>query len=88
MVFFVMTCPDSLLLIMHLKFTVPPTFVEEATSSDLDIREDLPISLRCTAKGRPQPEIFWRREDGGEIILNNQNHNSSNKNSGECIFRI
>lgn len=53
----------------HLEVNVPPSFVEQSTSSDVDIREGFPASLRCTANGRPKPEISWRREDGNPISL-------------------
>lgn len=43
--------------------------MEQSTSSDVDIREGFPASLRCTANGRPKPEISWRREDGNPISL-------------------
>lgn len=33
----------------------------------MDISEGASVSLRCSAHGRPPPEISWRREDGQAI---------------------
>lgn len=49
--------------------TVPPYLNEELTSSDMDVREGSDVSLRCMAKGSPEPEVTWRREDGQEISV-------------------
>lgn len=51
------------------RLTVPPYLYEELTSSDTDAREGSDVSLRCMAKGSPEPEVTWRREDGQEISV-------------------
>lgn len=52
--------------------TVPPSFIEEKTSSDFDIAENSSATLNCLAKGRPEPQIVWRREDEQPIQLDSQ----------------
>ncbi|GFS97433.1 lachesin [Nephila pilipes] len=51
------------------KTILPPYLDEELTSSDTDVREGTDVSLRCVAKGSPEPEVTWRREDGQEISI-------------------
>lgn len=51
---------------------VPPSFIEHATSSDVDVEQGASVSLHCAAEGRPAPQISWRREDGNPIIINSQ----------------
>ncbi|KAG8201013.1 hypothetical protein JTE90_021474 [Oedothorax gibbosus] len=53
----------------YLEVVVPPYLNEELTSSDMDVREGSDVSLRCMAKGSPEPEVTWRREDGQEISV-------------------
>ncbi|GFY55186.1 lachesin [Trichonephila inaurata madagascariensis] len=53
----------------YLEVVVPPYLDEELTSSDKDVREGTDVSLRCVAKGSPEPEVTWRREDGQEISI-------------------
>ncbi|GFY18876.1 lachesin [Trichonephila clavipes] len=53
----------------HYFFVLPPYLDEELTSSDKDVREGTDVSLRCVAKGSPEPEVTWRREDGQEISI-------------------
>ncbi|XP_023244457.1 lachesin-like [Centruroides sculpturatus] len=53
----------------YLDVTVPPSILEEKTSSDTMIDERSKVSLRCTASGYPTPTITWRREDGKDINL-------------------
>ncbi|GFV08161.1 protein CEPU-1 [Trichonephila clavipes] len=48
---------------------IPPHIEEEETSSDTEVREGSDVSLRCVAKGSPDPETTWRREDGQEITI-------------------
>lgn len=62
---------------------MPPRFVERFTSSDEEVREDSSVSLRCRAKGSPEPDISWRREDGLPI---NAEKNSSDKGIGINII--
>lgn len=53
----------------YLDVLVPPSIVDEDTSSDTTVDENSKISLRCRADGYPKPTIMWRREDGREINL-------------------
>ncbi|XP_055939708.1 neurotrimin-like isoform X1 [Argiope bruennichi] len=53
----------------YLEVVVPPYLDEELTSSDTDVREGTDVSLRCVAKGSPEPDVTWRREDGQEISI-------------------
>ncbi|RWS15612.1 lachesin-like protein [Dinothrombium tinctorium] len=52
-----------------LDILVPPSIVEEETSSDVVVDERNKLSLRCKASGYPTPNITWRREDGKELNL-------------------
>ncbi|GIX98465.1 lachesin [Caerostris extrusa] len=49
--------------------SVPPSIVEENTSTDITVDERSRVSLRCKAAGYPSPRVVWRREDGKEINL-------------------
>ncbi|KFM76454.1 Lachesin, partial [Stegodyphus mimosarum] len=53
----------------YLDVTVPPSIVEDATSTDMTVDERSRVSLRCRAAGYPTPRVSWRREDGKEINL-------------------
>ncbi len=45
----------------------------------------LSIFIVCRARGYPEPIVTWRREDGAEIVLKDQ---QGQKQHGEafCIF--
>ncbi|CAL1263926.1 unnamed protein product [Larinioides sclopetarius] len=53
----------------YLDVTVPPSIVEEDTSTDITVDERSKVSMRCKAAGYPKPRVIWRREDGKEINL-------------------
>ena len=48
---------------------MPPDIVDESSTSDVTINEGECATLMCKAKGKPQPKITWRREDGERIVL-------------------
>ncbi|KAL1420863.1 hypothetical protein MTO96_004242 [Rhipicephalus appendiculatus] len=48
---------------------VPPSILDEETSSDVTVDEGSRVSLRCRASGYPPATILWRREDGREVNL-------------------
>ncbi|XP_077555319.1 lachesin-like isoform X2 [Haemaphysalis longicornis] len=48
---------------------VPPSILDEETSSDATVDEGSRVSLHCRATGYPPATILWRREDGREINL-------------------
>nr|XP_050865511.1 lachesin-like [Vespula vulgaris]XP_050865512.1 lachesin-like [Vespula vulgaris]XP_050865513.1 lachesin-like [Vespula vulgaris]XP_050865514.1 lachesin-like [Vespula vulgaris]XP_050865515.1 lachesin-like [Vespula vulgaris]XP_050865517.1 lachesin-like [Vespula vulgaris]XP_050865518.1 lachesin-like [Vespula vulgaris]XP_050865519.1 lachesin-like [Vespula vulgaris]XP_050865520.1 lachesin-like [Vespula vulgaris]XP_050865521.1 lachesin-like [Vespula vulgaris]XP_050865522.1 lachesin-like [Vespu len=52
-----------------LSVVVPPDFVSEDTSSDINIGEGGQVKLTCRARGIPRPRVSWRREDGKGIII-------------------
>ena len=49
-------------------FPVPPTIVDGRSSNDLVVREKERVNLTCEARGYPEPQILWRREDGKPIM--------------------
>ena len=63
---------------------VPPSIVDTRSSTDLVVREkekvfvkmmkkvanQFEVNLTCEARGYPQPQIMWRREDGRSITAN------------------
>uniref|UniRef100_A0A1A9V7E4 Ig-like domain-containing protein n=1 Tax=Glossina austeni TaxID=7395 RepID=A0A1A9V7E4_GLOAU len=49
--------------------TVPPNIDDALTSSDVIIREGDNVTLRCKAKGSPEPSIKWKRDDGLKIVI-------------------
>lgn len=51
----------------YVTVVVPPTIDEEKTSSDTEVREGNDVHLVCDARGAPEPEVKWRREDGFDI---------------------
>lgn len=51
-------------------FSVPPDILDYPTSTDMVAREGSNVTLRCAAKGTPQPTITWKRESGDYIHLN------------------
>ncbi|EEC19888.1 lachesin, putative [Ixodes scapularis] len=53
----------------YLHVVVPPRIDDENTSSDVEVRENSDVSLRCRATGTPEPDIKWRREDDALILL-------------------
>ncbi|XP_044002273.1 neurotrimin-like isoform X2 [Aphidius gifuensis] len=54
-----------------LDVVVPPDIIDNETSTDIIVRENSNVTLRCSARGSPTPNITWRREDGNEISRGN-----------------
>ncbi|KAH8281577.1 hypothetical protein KR054_001660 [Drosophila jambulina] len=52
------------------KVVVPPNIDDALTSSDVIVREGDNVTLRCKAKGSPEPSIKWKRDDGNKIVIN------------------
>ncbi|XP_070075486.1 neurotrimin isoform X2 [Drosophila takahashii] len=52
------------------KVVVPPNIDDALTSSDIIVREGDNVTLRCKAKGSPEPTIKWKRDDGNKIVIN------------------
>lgn len=50
----------------------PPDISDEESSTDTTIHEGRDVTLRCTARGNPNPRIFWRRDDGNAIRLRSE----------------
>ncbi|KAG8192552.1 hypothetical protein JTE90_015187 [Oedothorax gibbosus] len=48
---------------------VPPSIVEDYTSTDTVVEERSKVSLRCGASGYPSPQVSWRRENSKDINL-------------------
>jgi len=49
----------------------PPDISDQHSSTDTTIQEGRNATLYCYATGNPSPRIFWRRSDGGRIVLRN-----------------
>ncbi|CAG2115353.1 unnamed protein product, partial [Medioppia subpectinata] len=45
----------------YVEVTVPPDFINSDTSTDVMVRENLNVTLKCKAKGHPDPRlhIIW-----------------------------
>ncbi|XP_075149588.1 dpr-interacting protein eta [Haematobia irritans] len=55
----------------YLDVVVPPDILDYPTSTDMVVREDSNVTLKCAATGSPEPQIIWRRENGVPIELPN-----------------
>ncbi|XP_077556873.1 lachesin-like isoform X2 [Haemaphysalis longicornis] len=53
----------------YLNVVVPPKIDESQTSDSTEVAEGGDVALRCIARGTPEPEITWRREDDDTIAL-------------------
>jgi len=54
----------------YLDVVVPPE-ISSDTLTDITVRENQNVTLKCSAKGHPKPTIRWRREDGRPIEFGN-----------------
>ena len=51
----------------YLEVQVPPSIIDSRTTNDLIVRERERVNLTCEARGYPEPQILWKREDGKHI---------------------
>ncbi|XP_011634751.1 lachesin-like isoform X2 [Pogonomyrmex barbatus] len=59
----------------HMKVVIPPDIMDlDDTADMLTAKENGDLLLRCRATGNPEPVVVWRREDGRNITLRNENH--------------
>lgn len=58
---------------------VPPDILDYPTSTDMVVREGSNVTLKCAARGSPQPNITWRRESGESIAIGGQREGNKNK---------
>jgi hypothetical protein len=49
---------------------VPPNIDDSLSSSDIIVRENSNVTLKCRAHGSPQPTIKWKRDDNSKININ------------------
>ena len=57
-----------------------PDILYNETSNDTIVAEGASVTLRCEARGYPEPTVTWRREDGAPIVLrNHQQHSTSRR---------
>lgn len=68
----------SLRLFVHyIVVTVPPSIIDNMTSTDMVVREGSDVTLVCRASGYPEPYVMWRREDGQDFNYNGESGTSS-----------
>ncbi|GFX04948.1 ig-like domain-containing protein [Trichonephila clavipes] len=60
----------------YLDVVVPPDIIEELSSSDMFAREGTDVTLKCAARGRPEPKLSWRREDYKPVGAGNWQKNN------------
>ncbi|KAI2808358.1 hypothetical protein BLOT_006300, partial [Blomia tropicalis] len=68
-----------------LRVVVPPDIIDEESSNDVMMVEGANVTLKCKAKGYPQPDIEWRREDGNRVPLGGSRRLMTNKTEGELL---
>ncbi|XP_047347784.1 limbic system-associated membrane protein-like isoform X3 [Vespa velutina] len=71
-----------------LEVVVPPDILDNSTSTDMVVKEGSNVTLRCAARGSPQPNITWKREDGELILLGDGQGVSSVEGSIFNIMRV
>ncbi|XP_058796838.1 lachesin-like isoform X2 [Phymastichus coffea] len=62
---------------------VPPDFIKDQTSSDVNVAEGNDLKLQCRAIGIPIPQITWRREDHKSIIIREPLYEKSTSPNGK-----
>ncbi|CAH0723755.1 unnamed protein product, partial [Brenthis ino] len=66
----------------YLQVVVPPSIIDNMTSTDMVVREGTDVTLVCRASGYPEPYVMWKREDGQDF---NYNGESVNVVDGETL---
>ncbi|XP_039750819.1 lachesin-like [Pararge aegeria] len=56
----------------YLQVVVPPSIIDNMTSTDMVVREATDVTLVCRASGYPEPYVMWRREDGQDFNYNGE----------------
>jgi len=57
-----------------MKVVIPPDIMDLDNTADmLTTKENGDLLLRCRATGNPEPVVTWRREDGRNITLRDEN---------------
>ncbi|XP_049870750.1 lachesin-like isoform X2 [Pectinophora gossypiella] len=56
----------------YLQVVVPPSIIDNMTSTDMVVREGTDVTLVCRASGYPEPYVMWRREDGQDFNYNGE----------------
>ncbi|XP_011863774.1 PREDICTED: lachesin-like isoform X2 [Vollenhovia emeryi] len=58
----------------YMKVVIPPDIMDLDNTADmLTTKENGDLLLRCRATGNPEPVVIWRREDGRNITLRDEN---------------
>ncbi|XP_041648005.1 hemicentin-1 [Cheilinus undulatus] len=58
----------------------PPSFIREPSDVALDIGSN--VTLHCSTKGHPEPQVSWRREDGLPIFHTPRTHGTVTQSRG------
>lgn len=56
----------------YLQVVVPPSIIDNMTSTDMVVREGSDVTLVCRGSGYPEPYVMWRREDGQDFNYNGE----------------
>ncbi|CAB3250705.1 unnamed protein product [Arctia plantaginis] len=56
----------------YLQVVVPPSIIDNMTSTDMVVREGADVTLVCRGAGYPEPYVMWRREDGQDFNYNGE----------------
>ncbi|XP_044756809.1 lachesin-like isoform X2 [Coccinella septempunctata] len=72
----------------YLDVVVSPDILDTRTSPDLIVDEGSNVSLHCSARGSPEPNITWKREDGQMIPQGPDNYVASATGSPLNISKV
>ncbi|BES88594.1 Immunoglobulin V-set domain [Nesidiocoris tenuis] len=68
----------------YLEVVVPPDIIDGESSGDIMVPEGGTVELTCNARGYPDPEISWKREDRQDIVFREA---SGIRNRGESRMK-